>query len=60
MKFDPCNESYAHEVHSSEGFPTRKLSLYMHLLVAIDCEFGTHVALSLLMTGEIFEQYSAL
>ena len=58
MKLNPCNKSYAHEVHLSESYPTRKLSLYVCLL--IDGKFGTCIILCLLIAGKFFKHYSAL
>ena len=51
---------HMHVKHSNNGYPTSKLSPYVCSLV--DRKFGMHVILSLdlLITEEIFEQYSAL
>ena len=43
MTLDPRDKYYVREVHSSEGYPTLKLLLYVHLLV--DCKFGMCVNL---------------
>ena len=62
MKFNPCNKSYAHEVHLSESYPTRELSLYVCLLM--DGKFGTCIVLCILIyiyiAGKTFKHYSVL
>ena len=54
MKLNPCNKLYACKVHTKWRLhTTREFSLYVRSFM--DHEFGTHVVLSLLMTGVIFQ-----